>query len=97
MIVGYMKKKKLTIKDIIKIADKVYGDGLVLRASKGDDVGDTLAIFIANELQDTFDEKATNIDKLKEARRVMSVAYGEIGDIFRRFNDFVAIESSATL
>lgn len=80
-------RKPYKLADIIQIANRAYADGLVGRAFKGEDVGDTLAVFIARELKDTFDPKASAIDQIKEAGRVISHAYVEIGDVARAFSD----------
>lgn len=82
--------KNLTLNKIIKVADKAYGeDHLVLRASKGVDVGDTLATFIARELKDTFDQGATATNKLEEARRAMASASRQLMDVSITFSDLI--------
>jgi hypothetical protein len=79
------KRKNYTLKQVIAIADKVYPDGLVGQAFKTG--GDTLAKFIARELKDTFDPKASAVEQIKEAHRVMSKAATEVGDVARAFSD----------
>jgi hypothetical protein len=75
----------MTFENIIDIADSVYPDRLIRGAwgnRNGDgeleDVGDTLAIFIVRELQDTFDAEASDTDQLKEAVRAMDSAINEL-------------------
>jgi hypothetical protein len=86
-------RKPYTLKDIIQIADRVYPDGLVGQAFKAEqgpppkEVGDTLATFIVRELKDTFDPKATALDQINEARRVIARASIELGDVARTFRD----------
>jgi len=81
------------LEKIIAIADKVYPDGLVKQAykeqqmKKDASVGDGLAEFIARELADTYDEKASSLEQVQEAHRVMSRATTEIGDVTRTFSD----------
>lgn len=41
----------VTLGDLLRVANHVYGDDLIANR----DSGDTLALFIANELSDTFD------------------------------------------
>ena len=82
-----------TLKQIINIANKVYPDGLVKQAHTSKDIcgyahiGDGLAEFIARELADTFDPEASSLEQMKEAHRVMSRAYTELGDIVMAFSD----------
>lgn len=77
----------ITLKKIIKIADSAYPDGLVgkcAKAKKNEDLGDTLALFVARELKDVYGEedhtgrKLTDRDKLDEAIRTMRVAIREL-------------------
>jgi hypothetical protein len=76
------------LEDIIQIADRIYPDGLVGQAFKtGDCVGDTLAEFIVRELKDTFDPKATALDQVNEAQRVIARASTQLGDVARSFSD----------
>ena len=87
----------MKLEKIIAIADKVYPSGLVKQAfeSKGgcsggySHVGDGLAEFIARELTDTYDEKATSLEQLWEANRVMARAHCEIGAVDMAFEDAV--------
>lgn len=67
---------------IIAIADKAYGDGLVGFAHRtGEHPGDTLATFIAVELRETYDPKATGAEQLAEAVRTMRTALDELREV----------------
>jgi hypothetical protein len=80
----------MKLERIISIANRVYPDGLVKQAfTTKKPVGDGLAEFIARELADTYDEKASSLEQLEEACRVMSRAYTELGDVTRAFSDAV--------
>jgi len=83
------KTKNLSLKQIIHIADKVYSEGLglVKQAARGEECGDTLAEFIARELKDTYDPKATKKKQLSEAHRVMFLAKNDIEDVVQAFSD----------
>ena len=85
----------MKLSTIINIADKVYPDGLVKQAFeeysdniRPRSVGDGLAEFIARELADTYDPKATSLDQIGEACRVMSRAHTEIGDVSMALSDY---------
>jgi predicted phage gp36 major capsid-like protein len=83
------------IKDIIKIADDAYPDGAVGLAYEGrdaivramqscrpmQDIGDTLAVFIARELEETFAGGGTTKSQLEEAVRVMETAEEELSGV----------------
>ena len=72
----------MKLSTIINIADKAYPDGLVKQAfEEGDHVGDGLAEFIARELRETYDEKASSLEQLEEACRVMHNARRELVDV----------------
>jgi hypothetical protein len=76
----------MTLEELIKVADGAYPDGLVARAHKGEDVGDTLATFIARELSDTYGPSASDEEQLAEAARVMGNAHREIGEVLEALN-----------
>lgn len=74
----------MKLKDIIKVASEAYDKhepDLIVRASKGEDVGDTLAVFIAIELKETYDRKASTPDQLQEARRVIGSAVSQLTNV----------------
>jgi hypothetical protein len=81
----------MKLSKIIAIADKVYPEGLVGMAfktkafSSKKSVGDGLAEFIARELEDTYDPKASKEDQLEEAKRVMENAWKELNDVYNAF------------
>lgn len=87
----------MKLEKIIAIADKVYPDGLVKQAykeqqmKKDASVGDGLAEFIARELADTYDSKASSLDQIQEAHRVMSRARTELGDVAMAFSDWTPL------
>lgn len=64
--------------DLIKVADEAYPDGFVARAHAGEAVGDTLAVFVARELADTYDADKDDCEQLAEAQRAMSNAAHEL-------------------
>jgi hypothetical protein len=76
----------MTLEKLIAVVDEAYPDGLVGRAHKGEDVGDTLALFIARELSDTYDSDASDAEQAAEAERVMGNAHREIGEVLEALN-----------
>ena len=68
----------MELKNIIGIADMAYPDGLIKLAFENERVGDGLAEFIVRELKDTYDEKASSLEQLQEAARVMESARREL-------------------
>lgn len=85
----------MKFENIIKIADAAYPDGLIQQAFDANkdrgvedelvSVGDGLAEWIARELADTYDSKASSLEQLKEARRVMFRGHTELGGVFHAF------------
>jgi len=71
----------MTLKELVKIASEAYPDDLVQQYHDSEGGGDTLAEFIARELSDTFDEKASDAEQLEEALRAMSTAHRELGNV----------------
>jgi hypothetical protein len=77
------------LKQIIRIADQAYSDdGAVERAFAAETgsidellVGDSLAVFIAREIKETYDPDATREEQLDEAYRVMSVAHEQLENV----------------
>ena len=79
----------MTLYKLIKIASSVYPDGLIeqywdKRTKRVVDThaGDTLALFIAWELQDTYDKQETDAYQLQEACRVVRNARDELDKVF---------------
>lgn len=73
------KKPRLTLKDIIKAADKGYGcDGVVMQHHDGEEPGDTLAKFVSIELRETFDKKASRDSQIDAAEWAIESAITEL-------------------
>lgn len=82
--------------ELQKLADEGYGDDTmhpyynqktgmpVMNPKEG---GDTLARFVAIELAETFDEKASTGQQLAEARRVISAAIDDLENVLRALWD----------
>jgi hypothetical protein len=85
----------MKLEELILIADKGYPDGKVKEAFDlmmvedelvepiESQVGDTLAIFVAREISETFDPEAKDLSQIHEAVRVMAVAQNEINQVER--------------
>ncbi len=68
----------MTLDEIIQMADEAYPDGLVARAHKGEDVGDTLAMFIVRELTDIYDPDASDAEQAAAASGALGTAIDEL-------------------
>jgi hypothetical protein len=69
----------MTLEKIIEIADKAYGDGLVdLCAADDTRTDDTLALFVARELKNTYDPNASDYAQIKAAQHAMTVAISDL-------------------
>jgi hypothetical protein len=80
----------VTFEKIIEIADKEYGERFVgLCALDNTDHGDTLALFIARELGETYEPDATDVEQLRNAQRAMLSAYNRVGDVLDAFDSSV--------
>lgn len=67
---------------LIQIASDSYPDGAVLDAhERGEAAGDTLALFIAREIAETFETGKPTSEQLGRAIEVMEKAHGEIGEV----------------
>lgn len=72
----------MKLRTLIRIASDSYPDGAVLDAhERGDAAGDTLALFIAREIADTYEAEKTTAEQLQRAVEVMEKAHGEIGEV----------------
>jgi hypothetical protein len=71
----------MTLKKLIGIVDAAYPDGLVMQHHQGQDAGDTLAQFLAQEIAGTFDSKATDLEQFAEAERAVRVAIRELSAV----------------
>lgn len=83
----------MTIEEIIAIANEAYPDGKVQQAFEAETgsidefmVGDTLAVFIARELKETFNEAGTDEEQLATAERVMRTASDELHNVLIAFD-----------
>lgn len=73
----------MRLKEIIKIADRAYSDGLVLEYfNTRKPVGDTLAEFIVHELEETYEPRAGTACQLSEACRVMENATEQLNVVY---------------
>ncbi len=68
----------MTLDEIIQVADEAYPDGLVARAHKGEDAGDTLALFIVRELGDIYDPDASDAEQAAAASGALETAVNEL-------------------
>lgn len=68
---------------LIEIVDAGYPDGLVKASFENEDdcLGDDLALFLAREVKDTFDENATDEAQVNEAIRVVEMARRELYEV----------------
>lgn len=84
----------LTLNDIIAIADSAYQDGYIglswdadtQRPVDGDGAGDTLALFIVRELQDTFEVTEDNETKVLRAFDAMMRAHYDLAIVIEAFS-----------
>jgi len=89
----------MKLPDIIKIANEVYGGCTVVQAFENykrhraagtrpqdlSEVGDGLAVFIATELTETYDVKATTARQLSTAHDAMNTAKEQLTDVQDEF------------
>jgi hypothetical protein len=88
----------MKLEKIIKITDAAYPDGLIQQAFDANkdrgaedeliSVGDGLAEFIAREITETYDPRASSLEQIKEARRVMDNARTELGNVCQALSDY---------
>ncbi|NUN50098.1 MAG: hypothetical protein HUU15_14815 [Candidatus Brocadiae bacterium] len=72
----------MKLRTLIKIASDSYPDGAVLDSyERGEAAGDTLALFVAREIAETFEAGETTAHQLRRAISVMEKAHGEIGEV----------------
>ena len=80
----------MTKKQIIAIADKAHGDGLVGYAhEQGVQCGDSLAEFIAIELSETYEPRKPAVRQLEHAYNKMYCARRELEAVERAFRDAI--------
>ncbi len=68
----------MTLAELIQIVDEAYPDRLVARAHKGEDVGDTLALFIVREFADIYDPDASDAEQAAAASGAVETAIDEL-------------------
>lgn len=68
------------LEDVIEIASSAYPDGFVEDAFKGQDTGDGLAKFIADELSG-INSDWDDLDMIDEAIRLMECAATQLKDV----------------
>lgn len=76
----------MNIDKLIEIADKGYSDSYLIQGYFQDpdgEHGDTLAEFIARELQETLDPEASDTDQLLTAMDQMEKAQTEISGVIQ--------------
>lgn len=79
----------MTLEAILEIAATGYPDPDIFRtaAKLNEDVGDTLALFLAREIRDTYDADASNKEQITEALRALCVAERDVKSVIKAFND----------
>jgi hypothetical protein len=79
------RKPSLTLQQVIDIADGAYPDGLVgmYHRHPSGHHGDTLAKFIAAELADTYDSRASREEQIAAAAHAMSNSIEALAGIRR--------------
>lgn len=91
-----MAKKKLTLDDIIAMADRAYADNLIIdhwdkekqEATTVNERGDTYALAIVRELKDTYDDDASNTEKVEAARDAIHGAVMDLEGVMGVFEDY---------
>jgi hypothetical protein len=70
----------MDLNKLIEIVDEGYPDGFVKACFENPkkDYGDTLALFLAREIDDNFDPEATDREQIEEALRVVFNARREL-------------------
>jgi hypothetical protein len=83
-----VEETPMTLNEIIKIADAAYPDGLIAQAWDEkrqrvveSNLGDTLAQFVARELQDTYDEDDDDQSQLEAAVGAIRRAAAELDKV----------------
>lgn len=84
----------MKLEQIIEIANAEYPDDCVKRAFEGEEVGDGLATFIANELEGTFEGGASTASQLLAARSYIQSACRELENVLHGFK--VAYEEATS-
>lgn len=73
----------MTLEAILEIAATGYPDPDIFRtaAKLNEDVGDTLALFLAREIRDTYDEATSDEQQLAEAALAVEKAGTDISEV----------------
>ena len=71
----------MKLEEIVAIANDAYYDDAVSRSLAGEDVGDTLARFIASEIEETYDPAASSLAQLYRAAQVIETAKDELAGV----------------
>lgn len=90
----------MKLSQIIKVASEAYNKhepDLIVRASKGEDVGDTLATFIAIELRETFDKSDSPQERIQTAARTMESAVNQLADVADTLSDMAMTKAAKRL
>ena len=101
-LAGLTEGDIVDLRELMERVSTAYDvDGAILRYFNSgtdglDDIGDSLAVFIVNELRDTYDPEASNREQLAEARRVMWVARNQLLDVIGAIEALGAIEQRRT-
>lgn len=85
----------MTLTEMIEKAATAYQDALILeyydskrqRPRKNANAGDTLALFIVNELADVFDPEGTDEEQVAEATRALDRAAQDIREVIDALNE----------
>ena len=85
----------MTLLELITIASKGYPDDLILSAHLGEDVGDSLATFLANEIKETF-EGETSEEQLANASMAVSRAMNELRQVEEALLNRLSVEQEIT-
>ena len=86
----------MTLDELIDIADAAYGEGLVRMSHDTPDEshGGTLALFIACELEATFTPDDDNEDQLRDARKAIETAIGQLQSVAAAFETELTTETA---
>lgn len=78
---------EITLADVIRVADRGYPDSLVMQAHLEGDVGDTLATFIAREIEDSFDLEDVADNAYHYAADILIRAKQQLEDVIDALRD----------
>ena len=78
----------MTLDHLIRIASDAYSsDDAVLRAHNGEDVGDTLALFIAREIDDTYDSSLSTKEQLNKVGTALATSTTQLVKVMFAFGE----------